>query len=88
MAARVIWKFDLATGVAMPAGAIILCVQWNDGGPQLWATVDPDAPKRTRRLRVYGTGRELASSPGNYVGTFQDGPFVWHVFDEGEVALS
>jgi hypothetical protein len=89
---RVVWKYviDLAAVKAgevsfdMPAGAKLLTVQGQtqSGLGALWALVDPTAPKETRRFRVVPTGgppEELTAE--RYVGTFQLGWTVWHVFE-------
>lgn len=69
--------------VGMPAGARILDVQMQGFRPYLWALVDEDAigTPTARAIAVYGTGAPIDGDPGHYVGTFQDGVFVWHVFD-------
>lgn len=66
----------------MPLDAEICTFEYQNGIPCIWAIVDPDVLKVTRRFRIFGTGHEL---PGLdeccYVGTTQDGPFVWHLFE-------
>lgn len=95
---RTIWKYDLAVTdvqkVSMPAGAILLHVglqrenQGYDRTVTLWASVNSLAPKVERMFAVVGTGNP-APEPGAddavYVGSVMDGPFVWHVFDGGEL---
>jgi hypothetical protein len=82
---KMIWKWTLtqATTIDMPQGAQVLDVQVQHGEPQLWALVDPNAPKVKREFNVYGTGHDLPHNPGTYVGTFQmqGGAFVFHVFE-------
>lgn len=72
--------------VALPGGASILCVQMQGQHPQLWVLCDPDAPKETSAIAIYGTGNPLPNAPGRYIDTFQmhGGSLVWHAF---EVAL-
>lgn len=89
---KTIWKFPIHTTDAfeleMPRGATLLAVQTQVGDPQLWALVNPDAPRFTRAFRVFGTGHEHSDeSFGAYVGTYQllHGGLVFHVFDMGEV---
>jgi hypothetical protein len=36
----------------------------------------------TRKVRVYGTGHVIGPEAGDYLGTGQAGPLVWHVFEE------
>lgn len=85
---KTIWKFTLGNGspqrVSMPKGAEILAVQQQDGAAQLWALVDPSYGMETRYIEVYGTGQAIHEDMGverRYVGTFQQPPFVWHVFE-------
>jgi hypothetical protein len=85
-----IWKYpvpisDLFT-ILMPTGSRLLSVQVQGSEPQLWALVDPEAPIVRRALRVHGTGHDVATDIGAYVGTFQMrmGTLVFHLFDQGE----
>jgi len=83
--------------VEMPQGSRILSVQVQKklavvgtGPPKsvydpcIWALVNTEERKMIRRLfRIYGTGKPVDEPVEslNYVGTFQQGPFVWHVFE-------
>ena len=86
---KVIYKYDLkpkTNQLTMPRGALILCVQTQQGVPRLWALVDADAPDETRVIEVYSTGEPVIEDMGvsrNYVGTFQleGGSLVFHVFE-------
>ncbi len=73
--------------VEMPEGASPLTAQIQRSaemdGLFLWAVVNPDNPKRKYRVRIVGTGNPFDDAAfwfGGYVGTVQDGDFVWHVF--------
>lgn len=89
-----IWKFpiDLSQGprvaIDMPMDAKILTLQVQNGVPCLWALVDPSAPIETKPFVVVGTGHEKPIHATAYVGTWQDGPFVWHLFAELQRATS
>ncbi len=87
---KTIWKYPLALGenlLDMPRGAELLAVQMQGGAPMLWALVDVgSAGREQRRLRVVGTGHTLPQAVGRYVCTFQEPPFVWHVFDGGALS--
>ena len=74
---------DWAT-VEMPVGAEVLCVQVQNQQPYLWARVQPDSPTVPRCFRVAGTGHELGTDVGRYIGSFQlhGGHLVFHVFTE------
>lgn len=82
---KTIWKFsinDYDNQVFMPEGAKILSVQIQNGEAVLWALVDPDALKRNRMFRVFATGENVFTpEKWNYIGTFQKGWFVGHVFE-------
>jgi hypothetical protein len=85
---RTVYKFrleNLTSGppvdIVMPKGARILTLQLQGGGPCIWVLVDPDAPPETRTFHVLATGQEIEGSLGEYVGTYQQGFFVWHVFE-------
>lgn len=83
-----IWKYRLALTdrqiVHMPLSAKALCVQVQEGEPQLWALLDDTLTASARVFTMYGTGHDLPPNPGNYVGTFQlsGGRSVFHVFDQ------
>ena len=82
-----IYKYPLvikcSQEIALPEGAKILTFQMQDRSPFIWALVDPDASLESRTFRVVGTGHELWPDEGSYdhVGTVQQGPFVWHLFE-------
>lgn len=92
-----IWKFpiriDQEQFIAMPAGARILSVavhpKYKEPGSTddiyLWAEVDAAEPEELRRILVFGTGHPLWERRGRFIGTVLTGPFVWHVYDPGEV---
>jgi hypothetical protein len=87
-----IWRFQLGLQaeqlISMPKAAQILCVQLKDGSGCMWAIVDPmhDAPRGLRRIITRGTGHQFDNAaPLPYIGTYQTGPYVWHVFDGGDV---
>jgi len=84
-----VYKYPLTFGdwvsVPMPEGAEVLCVQIQHDEPFLWARVTPENPPALRHFRIAGTGHDLGSNVGRYVGTFQmhDGDLVMHVFEDG-----
>ena len=73
--------------IEMPEGASVLSVQMQGLTPCVWVLCNPDAPKRPRALRIYGTGHTLPEDPGRFIGTFQmhGGALVFHLFDPSEV---
>lgn len=83
-----IYKYPLVpedwTTVRMPEGAEPLCVQVQGGAPFLWARVDIDRAPVLHHFRIAGTGHDLGSNIGRYIGTIQleGGSLVFHVFSE------
>lgn len=84
---RTIWKFSIGqtkAAVKMPIGAKPLAVQVQGDEACLWAEVDSDAETETRHFRIFGTGHDMPSGMGYsdvYLGTFQQGPFMWHLYE-------
>lgn len=68
----------------MPVGAEILCVQVQYLGAALWAIVNDQHPKEDRTIRIYGTGHLCNSAKEHYIGTYQRGQLVYHVFEADE----
>jgi hypothetical protein len=84
-----IWKFPFVVAdsfdVKMPERARILSVQLQGDTPCMWALVDPEAETETRHFKVYGTGQTVEIPWGTncqYLGTWQQGGFVGHLFGE------
>lgn len=84
---KAIWKFPVmfedVNSIMMPKGAKVLTVQMQAGSPVIWAIVDPESELVDRRFRLLGTGQHFDDWGDyvQYVGTFQDGGFVGHLFD-------
>ena len=79
-----IWKFKVENFIEMPKGAEILTVQIQDGqmfNACIWAKVNPENELEKRHFIVVGTGQGFQDDNTNYIGTYQDGPFVWHLFE-------
>ncbi|MBU0846654.1 hypothetical protein KKH23_05640 [Patescibacteria group bacterium] len=81
---KTIWKYTIPLegrfSIGMPVDAEILCLQIQHGEPRIWALVDPDAEIEEREFVLYGTGHPIERT-GSYVGTYQTGSFVFHVFE-------
>ncbi len=77
----VILKYPVESSIAMPAAAQILAVQVQDGVPKLWAIVPVGEPLVHRKFVVRGTGTTFEGDEGTYIGTWQAGEFVWHLFE-------
>ncbi len=82
-----IWKFHLAIDeeqiIEMPIINKPLTLQLQNYAPCLWMLVDPDSPRIKVRIRTVGTGHSFVLSDMEYVGTYQAGSFIWHVFIAG-----
>lgn len=80
---RTIWKFPLQItdrqNVNLPPNAQLLDVQVQDRQPCLWAMLDPEEPRESREIQIFGTGHP-ATDAGTYVATFQYKFLVFHVF--------
>jgi hypothetical protein len=83
---RVMWKFpfDVAPrfSVQMPAVHRVCAVQLQGGVPCMWVLVDHASAVETVWFRVVGTGHQFDLDGLGFVGTFQQAPFVWHLFEE------
>ena len=64
-------------------GAKLLDVQIQNGCTCIWAVADVLAKEVATQLVVVGTGWEVSERTGEYIGTVQQGDFVWHYFTEG-----
>lgn len=91
-----VYKYPIGPGntlIRMPRGAQLLTAQDQSGVVYIWALVDQSAPFVYRNVVIYGTGHDIqdADVPNlKYVNTFfiENGRFVFHVFDKGEVSES
>jgi hypothetical protein len=68
--------------VQMPLDAEVMCFDFQDDMPCIWAIVDPDVLLVPRIFEIFGTGHQIPGiTEGCYVGTSQQRPFVWHLFE-------
>lgn len=84
MTNKTIYKYHVNMGPfiqALPKGAEVLCAQMQNGNPHIWVLLDPDAEKEERMFTIIGTGEQGAPPKSQYIGTLQDPPFVWHLFE-------
>ncbi len=81
---RAIWKFTLKVagrqGVSVPRDAVPLSAQMQDDTLCVWCLVDPKAKSETVTVAIVGTGHAFDPTGWEFVGTVQQGAFVWHVF--------
>ncbi len=86
---KTIWKFEITPdnlSLAMPQGAVILCVREQHDNICLWAEVESLSPQEERIFEVFGTGHEIHEDMGiqrKYLGTaiIHDGSLVFHVYE-------
>lgn len=80
-----IWKYELPlsslNNLEIPSGAKILTVQVQNNKPCIWVQVDENNTKETRTFRIYGTGHTMLDEKTTYIGTWQDGIYVFHLFE-------
>ena len=82
---KTIYKYRLAITdmqlLQVPAHAQVLTLQLQDDAPCLWLLVDTANPLSEMRVQTVATGqRDLALDCYQYVGTYQDDLWVFHVF--------
>lgn len=76
----------------LPIGSTPLHVAIQERAPHapcVWMLVDTDRELLERRFIITGTGTRMPDPPGNeppenpdqYIGTFQQHGFVWHVWE-------
>ena len=84
METRRIWKFPIKVTdeqhISIPKYPEFLSVQFQGDELCIWAVVEPENEKKKHRIRVVGTGHPLPEGC-IYIGTVQDRPYVWHVFE-------
>lgn len=85
---KTVWKFPFTlqdnVTIRMPAQARILHAEVQGETPCLWALVDPGGPADIRHFRIIGTGHPIPDvdmEQLSFVTTFQQAPFVWHLFE-------
>lgn len=82
-----VWKYliglyDLI--VYVPLGSEFLHAGVQDDRYFVWMKVDPKEEKMTQRgIQIIGTGHDIPEDM-RHLATFQHGPFVWHVFVDGQ----
>jgi hypothetical protein len=86
---RTVYKYGIPTApqffeLALPEDHSFLYVDMKDGQPWAWLLVDTKSPERKYKFKIVGTGHPIETSAW-YCGTWQDGPYVWHLFSYGPV---
>jgi len=83
---KTIYKYEVPMGdvssIRMPQGATVLSFQMQNGTPFIWALINEDVPEAERQFVLVGTGHPIDDSWSlKFIGTTQQGPFVWHLFE-------
>jgi hypothetical protein len=82
-----IWKYSLKiyglNKLNVPKDSEVLCVQIQDANPCIWVKVNPGNKKECRSFIIFGTGFkiDILDIEKKYIGTFQLGSFVGHLFE-------
>ncbi len=89
---KTIWKYKLETSVSLPSlfipeGARFLHMDYQRDDLCLWFEVDVTAERDFRTFQVIGTGHPVPEG-GTYLGTVQQPPYVWHVYEVGDEAAA
>lgn len=77
-------NFSATQALTLPAHAIILSIQIQNGVPALWAAHnEPVNAYEQRIIDMYGTGEVMPENPGKYISTVQihGGNIVFHFFE-------
>jgi hypothetical protein len=83
---KTIYKFPVGPimELVLPEDAEPLCVQLQNGEPQLWVLLDTDNPPDQRTFVTFGTGHEAKSHNSGtlkYISTWQREGLVFHTFE-------
>lgn len=80
---RAIFKYPVQVTfeftLVLPKGAEVIHVDKQDGVPTMWILHDLDREAELRTFYVVGTGTHVPVDT-THLGTWQDPPFVWHLF--------
>lgn len=67
----------------LPVIAQFLRVSWQGEQLMAWFLVGIESPQIQRTFYLYGTGHDVAPD-AKWVTTFDNGPFVMHMFEAGK----
>lgn len=82
---QTIWKYPIqitdVQQIKFPGNTRPLYAGLDPSGiPCIWCQVDDQAVGRIEDVYVVGTGNPIPSAASLYIGSFVQGPFVWHVY--------
>jgi hypothetical protein len=86
MSMETIYKYPLRLladeiTLLLPSGAEVLSVGTQGSEIMIWARVHTNHVDEKRTFVVRGTGHPLTGQEGRFIGTVQQEPFVWHIFE-------
>ena len=69
--------------ILMPEGAEVLLVECQSYVPCIWVKVKVKSDKSVeRRFFITGTGHPTVKPSYKHVASFQQTPYVWHIWEE------
>lgn len=81
-----IWKYFLreksTQTLHLPADAKLLKILVLVGAPTLYALVDLRNKEERIVIKIFGTGHPIPNRGLEYIDTYSNEAFVWHVFKE------
>lgn len=76
-------NYKVVQTIELPIHSQILCLQLQLRKPFIWVRIpNPEAPTIERTFELLGTGEEIDNTIRQYIGTWQEGSFVWHLFEK------
>lgn len=80
-----IWKYRIQVTdeqrIEIPFGSVPIHAGLDpDGNPSIWYEVNPQETTIHVRIFVVGTGDPIPYETNIHIGSFVQGPFVWHVY--------
>lgn len=77
---RTIHKFPIGQPIEAPADAKVVLIGAQGNRVCVWLEIETTKPTARRLFSMYGTGHPIPDS-AVHVGSFQDGSFVWHIYE-------
>lgn len=77
------YPFDVVDSfnINVSKDAEVLTVQIQNGKPCIWVLTDPGSEPVPKSFQIYGAGLPTNCENMKYIGTFQLGMFVGHLFE-------
>jgi hypothetical protein len=83
---RTVYKYELPTDprfqIELPKGSSFLHVATQNGKPCMWIEVETNNALSPETFEIIGTGHEITEPELGWLGTWQDGPYVWHLYHQ------